>query len=222
MKQDLILPKSRLAESLLECGVVAVVRGAEAAKVVNIARALHKGGVTSIEVTMDTPGAIDMIKQVVAEIGHQAVVGAGTVLDAETARAAILAGAEFIFCPSLHEDVIRTANRYGKVVIPGVMTPTEIINAYEMGAELLKVFPAGVLGPGYFREVRGPFKHVPLMPSGGVTLENAAEFIKAGCVALGVGGALLDKEAIRQERYEVLTERASQFVKIVTQARKGL
>lgn len=222
MYQTLILPKTRLAESLLASGIVAVVRGAEADKVVKISKALQQGGVTAIELTMDTPGAIDMIKQVVAEVGSQAVIGAGTVLDAETARAAILAGAEFIFCPSLHEDVIRTANRYGKVVIPGVMTPTEIISAYELGADILKVFPAGVLGPRYFREVRGPFKHIPLMPSGGVTLENAAEFIKAGCVALGVGGSLLDKEAIREERYEIVTQKASQFVKIVAQARECL
>ncbi|MDO7786041.1 bifunctional 4-hydroxy-2-oxoglutarate aldolase/2-dehydro-3-deoxy-phosphogluconate aldolase [Desulforamulus aquiferis] len=222
MCQNLILPKTRLAESLLASGIVAVVRGAEAEKVVKISKALQQGGVTAIELTMDTPGAVDMIRKVVAEVGSQAVIGAGTVLDAETARAAILAGAEFIFCPSLHEDVIRTANRYGKVVIPGVMTPTEIIKAYELGADILKVFPAGVLGPRYFKEVRGPFKHVPLMPSGGVTLDNAAEFIKAGCVALGVGGSLLDKDAIREERYEVLTERASQFVKIVAQARESL
>ncbi|WP_051688162.1 bifunctional 4-hydroxy-2-oxoglutarate aldolase/2-dehydro-3-deoxy-phosphogluconate aldolase [Desulfofalx alkaliphila] len=222
MRNDLILPKCQLAESLLECGIVAVVRGAKAQKVVNIAKALESGGVTAIEVTMDTPGAIEMIKTVVAEIGDRAVIGAGTVLDAETARAAILAGAEFIFCPSLHQDVIRVANRYGKVVIPGVMTPTEIINAYEMGADLLKVFPAGVLGPRYFKEVAGPFKHIPLMPSGGVTLENAAEFIKAGSVALGVGGALIDKEAVAGEQYEVLTERAKKFVKVVRQARSEL
>ncbi|MBO8137318.1 MAG: bifunctional 4-hydroxy-2-oxoglutarate aldolase/2-dehydro-3-deoxy-phosphogluconate aldolase [Desulfotomaculum sp.] len=214
-----MLPKSRLTESLLESGIVAVVRGVEAAKVVEIAKALHAGGITAVELTMDTPGAVDMIKQVVSEIGDKAVIGAGTVLDAETARAAILAGAEFIFCPSLHEDVIRTGNRYGKVVIPGVMTPTEIIKAYEMGADLLKVFPASVLGAKYFKEIRGPFKHIPLMPSGGVNLENAAEFIKAGCVALGVGGSLLNKQAIKEGNYEALTLKAKQFVQVVCQAR---
>jgi 2-dehydro-3-deoxyphosphogluconate aldolase/(4S)-4-hydroxy-2-oxoglutarate aldolase len=195
----------------------------EVDKVVNIVDALLEGGVKALEITLNSPGAIDLIEEVSERVKDtDAIVGAGTVLDGETARAAILAGAEFVFAPNLNQDVIEVCNRYGKVVIPGVMTPTEIVNAYQAGADLVKIFPAGVMGPKYIKSVKGPLNHIPMMPTGGVGLDNAADFIEAGVVALGVGSALMDKEAIAEENYEVITENAKKLTQIVEETRNTL
>jgi len=215
--------KQENLQTIIDSGVIAVIRGMEVDKVVNIVDALLEGGVKALEITLNSPGAIDLIEEVSERVKDtDAIVGAGTVLDGETARAAILAGAEFVFAPNLNQDVIEVCNRYGKVVIPGVMTPTEIVNAYQAGADLVKIFPAGVMGPKYIKSVKGPLNHIPMMPTGGVGLDNAADFIEAGVVALGVGSALMDKEAIAEENYEVITEKAKKLTQIVEETRNTL
>lgn len=217
------MEKQENLQIIIDSGVIAVIRGMEVDKVVNIVDALLEGGVKALEITLNSPGAIDLIEEVSERVKDtDAIVGAGTVLDGETARAAILAGAEFVFAPNLNQDVIEVCNRYGKVVIPGVMTPTEIVNAYQAGADLVKIFPAGVMGPKYIKSVKGPLNHIPMMPTGGVGLDNAADFIEAGVVALGVGSALMDKEAIAEENYEVITENAKKLTQIVEETRNTL
>ncbi|KXS40763.1 bifunctional 4-hydroxy-2-oxoglutarate aldolase/2-dehydro-3-deoxy-phosphogluconate aldolase [Halanaerobium sp.] len=217
------MEKQENLQTIIDSGVIAVIRGMEVDKVVNIVDALLEGGVKALEITLNSPGAIDLIEEVSERVKDtDAIVGAGTVLDGETARAAILAGAEFVFAPNLNQDVIEVCNRYGKVVIPGVMTPTEIVNAYQAGADLVKIFPAGVMGPKYIKSVKGPLNHIPMMPTGGVGLDNAADFIEAGVVALGVGSALMDKEAIAEENYEVITENAKKLTQIVEETRNTL
>jgi len=213
--------KQKKIDAVLESGVVAVLRGTQADKMVKIAQALLAGGVKALEITLDNPAALDIIKELSVELKDtEAIVGAGTVLDGETARAAILAGSEFVFCPTLNQEVIKVCNRYGKVVIPGVLTPTEMISAYEAGADLVKVFPAGVMGAKYIKSVKGPLSHIPIITTGGINLDNAGDFIKAGATAIGAGGSLIDKEAIAQENYQLLTKKAKEFVKIVQEARK--
>ncbi|AGB42400.1 Entner-Doudoroff aldolase [Halobacteroides halobius DSM 5150] len=217
------MEKQENLQTIIDSGVVAVIRGMEVDKVVNIVDALLEGEVKALEITLNSPGAINLIEEVSERVEDtDAIVGAGTVLDGETARDAILAGAEFIFAPNLNQDVIKVCNRYGKVVVPGVMTPTEIVNAYQVGADLVKVFPAGVMGPKYIKSIKGPLDHIPMMPTGGVGIDNAADFIEAGVVALGVGSALMDKEAIANENYEVITEKAKKLTQIVEETRESL
>lgn len=211
----------RLLDRVLSCGVVAVMRGMEPEHVVAAARAIRAGGIEVLEVTVDAPGAFGMLEAVRAELAGEAVIGAGTVLDAATARSAIAAGAEFIFTPTLDTDVIRTVLRHGKVVIPGAMTPTEILTAFSAGAPAVKVFPAGVLGAEYIRQVRAPLPHIPLVPTGGVDAENAPAFIRAGAAAVGVGGALIDRQSIRRGELAALSERARRIVAAVAGARGG-
>lgn len=204
---------------LTERGVVPVIRGGKADIIVDLALALASGGITTIEITVEAPGAMDAIKKAASEIGDKILVGAGTVLDSDTARMAILAGAEFIVSPSLQPDVITVCKRYGKIVVPGAMTPTEIVSAYELGADLVKVFPAGVLGPRFIKDVRGPLGHIPIMCTGGIDVHNAADFIKAGCVAVGVGGSLVSQKAIAEGDWAAITAKARQLVEVVQQAR---
>ncbi|MED4923817.1 bifunctional 4-hydroxy-2-oxoglutarate aldolase/2-dehydro-3-deoxy-phosphogluconate aldolase [Anoxybacillus geothermalis] len=205
---------SRLKNSKL----VAVIRKPKRSQIFQIAEALVAGGVEVLEVTVDTPGGFEMIAELKETFGAKEIVGAGTVLDAETAKRAIEAGADFIFSPIFDEETISVTNRYGKISIPGVMTPTEIVKAYQMGADLLKVFPAGSLGPQYFKELSGPLGHIPLMPTGGVTLENAGAFIRNGATAVGVGSALLNKQVIEEGRFDLLRETAKKFVETVRNA----
>ncbi|MCP3032904.1 bifunctional 4-hydroxy-2-oxoglutarate aldolase/2-dehydro-3-deoxy-phosphogluconate aldolase [Halobacillus sp. A1] len=196
--------------------LVAVVRGAAGEDVVKIARALHEGGVHIMEITADTPECIDLIRRVSAEFGEDMVVGAGTVLDPETAKAAISAGADFIFSPTVDRETIRMTKRYGVVSIPGAMTPTEILTAYEHGADLIKVFPAGVMGPGYMKDIHGPLPHIPLMPTGGVNLSNVREYFEKGAVAAGLGSALVNtNQTIDDEALNNITKRAQQFVRAI-------
>ncbi|PRX28276.1 2-keto-3-deoxy-phosphogluconate aldolase [Orenia metallireducens] len=207
-------------KKILDKGVVPVLRTMDTEKMFKAIEALNKGGIDVFEITLDNPAALDVIKELSIRMKDTDVlVGAGTVLDGETARAAILAGAEFIFCPTFNKDVIDVCNRYAKVVIPGVMTPTEAINAYQAGADLVKVFPAGVLGPKYIKSIKGPLPHISIISTGGINLDNAADFIKAGVEGIGAGGSLVDKEAINNENYEELTKKAKQFIEIVQEAR---
>jgi len=214
MKQDLL-------GRLLQSGVVAVVRKIEADKVMNVISALVEGGITGIEVTMDSPNALNAISEAKKLYGDKAVIGAGTVLDGESANRAIQAGADFIFAPTLSKDTIAVSNRYGKIVIPGVFTPTEILQAYEWGADIVKVFPASVLGSQFIKDVRGPLGHIPMMPTGGIGLDNIQEYIKAGAVAAGVGGSLLNKVYIQNNEWDKLSDLARQYTEKVANARSN-
>ncbi len=206
---------SRIADS----GVVAVLRGVEADQLIGIADALREGGVTAVEITADTPGVAEKIGDVAGAFGDEVVVGTGTVLDGETARTTLLAGAEFVVSPSLHEDVIETCNRYGAVSAPGIMTPTEAIRGYEAGADFVKVFPATTVGPDHLAAMRGPLGQIPMMPTGGVAPDNAADYVDAGAFAVGAGGALVDYDAAARGEYETITDTAREFTQIVEEAR---
>jgi 2-dehydro-3-deoxyphosphogluconate aldolase/(4S)-4-hydroxy-2-oxoglutarate aldolase len=206
---------SRLDDS----GVVAVLRGVEADQLIEITEALREGGVTAVEITADTPDVAEKLGEVAASFDDEVVVGTGTVLDSETARTTLMAGAEFVVSPSLHEDVIETCNRYGAVTAPGVMTPTEAIRGYEAGADFVKVFPAKTVGPAHLGAMKGPLGQIPMMPTGGVSPDNAADYVDAGAFAVGAGGALVDYDAAERGDYETITETAREFTRVVEEAR---
>lgn len=201
------------------CGVIAVLRGVDPETVEDVAAAVLEGGVSILEVTADSPDAMATIRTVSEAFGDEAVVGVGTVLDAETARLAQRAGAEFVVCPTLEEAVIETCNRYGTPVAPGVFTPTEAQRAYEAGADLVKVFPAKTGGPGHVSALEGPLGHLDIVPTGGVGPENAGEYVDAGAMAVGAGGAILDEEAVAAGDFDVLTDNAAAMVEAVADAR---
>ncbi len=201
-------------------GVIAIVRFDRSEDLIQVARAVRAGGVRAIEFTMTTPNALDIIEQSAREFGQDVLLGAGTVLDPETARAAILAGAQFVVAPTLNPQVIETCRRYSKAVIPGAFTPTEILTAWECGADFVKVFPAEFGGPEYLKAVLAPLPQVKLIPVGGVSLENTGEFIRAGAAAVGVGGNLVEKRMIAEGRLDRLTENARLFVEAVQAGRK--
>lgn len=205
---------------VLDCGIVAVVRAPDSRQLVEVCEALAEGGVTVIEITMTVPDALDVINHVRQTMGDRVLLGAGTVLDPETARAALLAGAEYLVAPTVNLDVIRLCRRYDKLVMPGAFTPTEILSAWEAGADIVKVFPADVVGPAYFKALRGPLPQVRLMPTGGVDLTTAADFLKAGACCLGVGGQLVEPKAIAARDFDRIRSLARQYVAIVQQARK--
>lgn len=205
---------------LIETGVIAVIRADSGGQLVNVCRALSRGGVKACEITMTTPGALEAIAAASRELGKEALIGAGSVLDAATARAAILAGAKFIFSPILNLEVIEMAHRYDCVAVPGAMTPTEILTAWSAGADVVKVFPANHFGPQYLRDVHGPMPQVKLTPTGGVDLTTAAEWIKAGAVAIGVGSSLVKKDLLVAGAWDDLSALAKKYVDIVAAARQ--
>jgi 2-dehydro-3-deoxyphosphogluconate aldolase / (4S)-4-hydroxy-2-oxoglutarate aldolase len=211
--------RAETANSIRKSGVVAVVRTRESDRVTAIAEALIEGGLTAIEITTTVPGAVDVLRTLSGALGNRVLLGAGTVLDPETARRVIDAGARFVVSPIFRKDLLKLCHAEDVAVVPGCFTPTEIFEAWESGADFVNVFPANVLGPAYFRSLRGPIPHLPIIPSGGVTLDNVAEWIGAGAVALGVQTALLDPQAIASGHYGVLTARASAFLAAVKQAR---
>src|SRR5437867_4557412 len=174
------MSKEAQLRQVLDCGIVAVIRSPDSELLVEVARALADGGVSVVEITMSVPNALDVLRQVRQALGDRLLLGAGTVLDPETARAVLLAGAEFIVAPAVNLDVIRLCQRYDKLVMPGAFTPTEILTAWEAGADIVKVFPADCVGPAFFKALRGPLPQVRLMPTGGVDLKTAAEFLRAG------------------------------------------
>lgn len=205
---------------LVDSGVVAVMRGVDREVAVDVARALRAGGVTAIEVTADTPDAMATVGDLRDAFEDESViVGAGTVLDAETARSAQLAGAEFVVAPTFDRELVEACNRYGVPVAPGVATPTEALNAFEAGADIVKVFPAKSFGPGYVSAIKGPLEQIPIMPTGGVDASNAGDYIRAGAACVGAGGALIDAEAIAAGDWETLTANAEELVTVVEQAR---
>jgi 2-dehydro-3-deoxyphosphogluconate aldolase/(4S)-4-hydroxy-2-oxoglutarate aldolase len=203
-------------------GLIPVIRVTSASEAIDVADAVKEGGVHFIEITMSVQGAIDVIKELTVKYRDEIILGAGTVLDTETGRAALLAGAQFIVSPTLNLDLIQLAHRYSAVVIPGTMTPTEILMAWNAGADMVKVFPAAQLGgPEYIKAIRGPLPQILLVPTGGVTLQNAGAFIQAGAAALGVGGELVDKKALKEKNFQVITENTRSFLKAIREARGG-
>ncbi|WP_203333687.1 bifunctional 4-hydroxy-2-oxoglutarate aldolase/2-dehydro-3-deoxy-phosphogluconate aldolase [Planococcus beigongshangi] len=204
---------------LKESGLIAVIRRPKQPQIEYISEALVEGGTGALEITLDTPGALEMIRDLKKKYKNRILVGAGTVLDAVSAKSAIDAGSDFIFCPSFDVETIQITNRHGKISIPGVMTPTEIVQAYSAGADLLKIFPGAALGESYIKDLQGPLGHIPMMPTGGVNLDNVESFIKGGAVAVGVGGSLVDSNAIAEERYDVLTEISKEFIKRIQKGR---
>jgi 2-dehydro-3-deoxyphosphogluconate aldolase / (4S)-4-hydroxy-2-oxoglutarate aldolase len=206
---------------VLDCGIVAIVRCQESRKLVEVAQALADGGVDVVEITMSVPGALEVLKQVRQSLGDRIVLGAGTVLDAETARAVVLAGADFVVSPTLARDVIRLCRRYDKLVFPGAFTPTEILSAWEAGADIVKVFPAEVVGPAFFKALRGPLPHIRLMPTGGVDLRTATDFIRAGACCLGIGGQLIEPASVAEEDFGRIRDLARKYRTMVDQARAG-
>jgi 2-dehydro-3-deoxyphosphogluconate aldolase/(4S)-4-hydroxy-2-oxoglutarate aldolase len=201
------------------CGVVAVIRLRDSSKLRAVIDALAAGGVKALEVTMTVPRAIELIGEIAPTLPPDFVIGAGTVVDADTAHAAILAGARFIVGPVLRPAVIDVCHRYDVAVMPGCFSPTEILTAWEAGADVVKVFPATALGPSYFKDIRGPLPQLKLMPTGGVSLDNAGDWIRAGAVAIGVGTALVDAKLVAAGEFAAITERAGRFVDAVRAAR---
>ncbi|MCX8140613.1 MAG: bifunctional 4-hydroxy-2-oxoglutarate aldolase/2-dehydro-3-deoxy-phosphogluconate aldolase [Gemmataceae bacterium] len=212
--------RAEALERILESGLVAVVRFEDPEPLVEALTALAAGGITVAEVTLTVPQALEVIRAARQRLGERVLLGAGTVLDPEAAGAALLAGAEFIVAPTVNTEVIRLCRRYDKVVMPGAFTPTEILTAWEAGADIVKVFPANVLGPEFFRAMRGPLPQIRLMPTGGVDLSTLGDYIAAGVACVGVGGQLLEPAAVAARQWDRLTELARQYVQAVRQARQ--
>src|SRR6185437_6876680 len=214
------MEKTKMMQRIREIGLVPVLRATSAKEAMTIADAIIAGGVTVLEITMTVPGAIQVIEQLVQHHGDKLLVGAGTVLDAETARGCLLAGAQFVVSPALDVRTIELCRRYGVPVMPGALTPTEIVTAWQAGADVVKVFPCSALGGAkYLKALQGPLPQIQLIPTGGVSLSTAEEFLAAGAFALGVGGDLVDAKAAREGRTSVITENAQKYIGIVKKFR---
>lgn len=214
MKRDAIL------HSILDIGVVPVVRTSSAESAVRAIEAVYAGGIRAAEITMTVPGAIKALEKLADAFGDKLVLGAGTVLDPETARMCMLAGAEFFVTPALNLKTIEMAKRYSKIIMPGALTPTEVVTAWEAGADFVKVFPCGALGGAkYIKALKAPLPQIEMVPTGGVSLENTADFLRAGAAAVAVGAELIDTKTISEGRYDVFEERARLFLAEVAKAR---
>ena len=211
--------KYEIIERMLDCGITAVVRTDSSEELVDVAEAINKGGVDIIEITMTTPGALDVVSAVAKKFGDEVLIGAGTVLDAQTARAVFLAGGEFVVSPVWSPELIAMCRRYSKPCVPGAFSPTEILAAWDAGADLVKVFPASIGGPGLIKAIRGPLPQIPLVPTGGVRLDNTADFIRAGSAMVAVGGNLVSKDLVKGKKFDELTELARQFKEEVAKGR---
>ena len=211
--------RTDIVTAIEEAGVVAVIRLQEPDKLRAVVEAIGQGGIRAVEVTMTVPGAVELIRQLAPTLPAGFILGAGTVLDPETAQQVIDAGAQFVVSPVFRRGVIDACHDRGVAAMPGCFTPTEILDAWDAGADVVKVFPATSLGPNFFKDVRGPLPHVKLMPTGGVSLDNAGDWIRAGAVAVGVGTALLDIKAITSGDYAVLRANAERIVAGVRAAR---
>lgn len=200
--------------------MIPVVRATTADEAMRAIDAIREGGISVLEITMTVPGAVKLIEEVVKRYGDDALVGAGTVLDPETATACIESGAKFVVSPALNPETIACCRRLDVAVMPGALTPTEVVQAWNAGADFVKVFPAGAVGgPSYLKSLKAPLPQIELVPTGGVSLKTAADFIRAGAAALGVGADLVDIKAIREGQAALITERAKQFIEIVREAR---
>jgi 2-dehydro-3-deoxyphosphogluconate aldolase/(4S)-4-hydroxy-2-oxoglutarate aldolase len=217
MKREAIL------SAILETGIVPVVRTETTEGAIRSIEAIHRGGIRAAEITMTVPGAIRALEKVADKFGDQIVLGAGTVLDPETARACMLAGAEFIVTPSLNLATVEMAKRYSKVITPGALTPTEVLTAWQAGADLVKIFPCSAVGGAkYIKALRAPFPQIEMIPTGGVSLETVGDFLRAGAAAVAVGAELIDSVHIREGRYEVFEERARRFLEAIAKAREQM
>ncbi len=210
--------KEKIINLLNETKIISIIRAESSEELLNVAKALKEGGIKFIEVTMTTPGALKAIEEFCGEM-EDVIIGVGSVLDPETARLSILSGAEFIVTPTLNFDVIKMCKRYSKVVIPGAFTPTEIINAWEAGADFVKVFPASVGGPSYIKAIKAPLPQVNLIPVGGVNIDNVSDFIKAGASAVAVGSQLVKKEFLKEKNFEAIKNLAKEFVEKIKGAK---
>jgi len=209
------MQKTTIIRRLLEPGVIAIIRADSSDQLIEAAEALYAGGVTAMEVTMTTPNALQVVGDVAVRFGRKVLIGVGSVLDPETCRAAILAGAEFIVTPVTKPEVIRLANRYGKPILSGAFTPTEMLMAHESGADFIKLFPADSVGPGYIKNVLAPLPMLQIIPTGGVTPETAKGFLDAGSVALAAGSGLVSKEILKKRDWAGLRARAEAYVAAV-------
>ena len=215
------MSKEQLLASILGIGIVPIVRADSAEQALQAAKAIYRGGIRALEVTMTVPGAIRVLEKVADEFGERITLGAGTVLDPETARSCMLAGARFFVSPSISVPTIEMCNRYSMVTMPGALTPTEVVTAWEAGADLVKIFPAGNAGgPSYIRALKAPLPHISMVPTGGVSLANAAEFFEAGASAIAVGGDIVGKKELDSGDYDGIEAKARRFREVVTAARK--
>ena len=218
-----MMNRQEVINRIKDVGLVPVVRASSAEEALQVIEVIKAGGVPILEITMTVPRALSVIEEVIARFGDEVVVGAGTVLDPETARACIMAGAQFVVSPALNPETIACCRRYGIAVMPGALTPTEVVQAWTAGADFVKVFPAGALGgASYLKALKAPLPQIELIPTGGVSLKTAADFIKAGASALGVGADLVDTKALREGQGGLITERARQYVEIVREARRNI
>jgi 2-dehydro-3-deoxyphosphogluconate aldolase/(4S)-4-hydroxy-2-oxoglutarate aldolase len=214
------MTKLETLRRIREIGLIPVLRARSEEDAIAIAHAIKHGGVPILEITMTVPGALDVIRQIATEFGGQVLLGAGTVLDGETARACILAGAEYIVAPSVKLSTIKMCHRYSVPVFPGALTPTEIVTAWEAGADAVKVFPCGALGgPKYLKSLKAPLPQIEMIPTGGVSLSTADEFLSAGAFALGVGNDLIDADGLSPEKLVSITENAKKYLEIVRKHR---
>ena len=205
---------------MLDIGIVPVVRTSSAESAILAIEAIYNGGIRAAEITMTVPGALKALEKVADKFGDKIVLGAGTVLDPETARICTLAGAQFFVTPALKLATIEMARRYSKVICTGALTPTEVLTAWEAGSDIVKVFPAGAVGgPKYIKALKGPLPHIEMVPTGGVNLETAGEFLKAGACAVAVGGELVDPKLIKSGRYDEMTKLAQQYLAVIAKAR---
>ena len=217
------MTKETILSFIRGVGIVPVVRTTSAESAVLAIEAIYSGGIRAAEITMTVPGAVKALEKVADKFGDKIVLGAGTVLDPETARICMLAGAEFFVTPSLKLATIEMAKRYSKVICPGALTPTEVLTAWEAGADVVKIFPAGnVGGPKYIKALKGPFPQIEMIPTGGVNLETAGEFLRAGACAVAVGGELVDAKLIKEGRFDLIEERARQYLAVIAKAREEM
>lgn len=205
---------------ITEVGMVPIVRTNSSESAIQSVEAIYRGGIRAAEITMTVPGAVKALEKVADQFGEKIVLGAGTVLDPETARICMLAGAQFIVTPALNLKTVEMAKRYAKVICPGALTPTEVLTAWEAGADVVKIFPCGnVGGPKYIKALKGPFPQIEMIPTGGVNLETAGEFLKAGACAVAVGGELVDAKSIKEGRYDLIEEKTRQYLGVIARAR---
>ena len=214
------MTKQDVLRQIADLGLVPVVRAQSADEAMKVVDAIRAGGVTVLEITMTVPGALGAMEQVSKRFGNDVLLGAGTVLDPETARACMLAGARFVVTPTLNPATIEMCRRYSVPIMPGALTPTEVLAAWTAGADVVKVFPCGALGgASYIKSLKAPLPQIEMIPTGGVSVKTAADFIKAGSMALGVGADLVDTQAIRDGNARVVTEKAREYVRLVQEAR---
>ena len=217
------MTSKEMMQTLTEAGLVPVVRVSNAEAAVKVVGALYEGGIRAAEITMTVPGAVKALEKVADQFGDKLLLGAGTVLDPESARICMLAGAEFFVTPSLRVSTIEIAKRYSKPIFPGGLTPTEVLTAWEAGADAVKIFPAGnVGGAKYIKALKGPFPQIEMIPTGGVNLDTIGDFLKAGSCACGVGGELVDAKAVKEGRFDVIAQTAGKYIAAIAKARSEM